>query len=213
MVSKRKYILFIFMVLLLAMIAVWVVKILNGSVPYVDQWTRDLVAQMDETVFYTIARWLTELGSSTFLIPFVIIIALFLWWKYYDWLPPIIFAGGTLGTHLLNQLIKGLVERERPSILIAANAEGHSFPSGHAMISIVCYGLLAYFIAALLKTKRGKIVVHSSLAILIFLIGMSRYVINVHYLTDVVAGFIIGYLCLIALIYIYEGIGRWRSRS
>ncbi|WP_256200821.1 phosphatase PAP2 family protein [Virgibacillus halodenitrificans] len=143
MVSKRKYILFIFMVLLLAMIAVWVVKILNGSVPYVDQWTRDLVAQMDETVFYTIARWLTELGSSTFLIPFVIIIALFLWWKYYDWLPPIIFAGGTLGTHLLNQLIKGLVERERPSILIAANAEGHSFPSGHAMISIVCYGLLA----------------------------------------------------------------------
>ncbi|WP_256200822.1 phosphatase PAP2 family protein [Virgibacillus halodenitrificans] len=72
---------------------------------------------------------------------------------------------------------------------------------------------LSYFIAALLKTKRGKIVVHSSLAILIFLIGMSRYVINVHYLTDVVAGFIIGYLCLIALIYIYEAIAKRRSRS
>src|SRR5699024_9969491 len=109
-----------------------------------------------------------------------------------------------LGTHLLNQLIKFLVERERPSLLEEANAIGYSFPSGHAMISIVCYGLFFYFVSQKIKQKQIRRALQVFTGLLVFLIGISRYVIHVHYMTDVVAGFVIGGLLLTLFIYVYE---------
>nr|WP_280922962.1 phosphatase PAP2 family protein [Virgibacillus litoralis] len=123
-----------------------------------------------------------------------------------------VFGVGTLTSHGLNILIKRLVERERPSILVAANAEGYSFPSGHAMISMVCYGLLAYFITKNLKSAKATFAVQFLFALLIFLIGISRYMINVHYLTDVLAGFIFGFIFLVGLIYLYELIRNRRFK-
>ncbi|WP_240510188.1 phosphatase PAP2 family protein [Virgibacillus profundi] len=211
--KKQYYIILFLLALVLFMIGTWIVKIVSGGVPFVDQWTRDLVEKLDDTYIYTGFRWVTNLGSEPFMVPFTVIAALILWWMFRSWLPALIFAGGTLGSHLLNKLIKALVDRERPSILVSANAEGHSFPSGHAMISMVCYGLLAYFIAKKLTSTKSKLLVQFLLALLIFLIGISRYVINVHYLTDVVAGFIIGFLCLVGLIYLYEWLHKRRTQS
>ncbi|MBU8566919.1 phosphatase PAP2 family protein [Virgibacillus pantothenticus] len=182
----------------------WMYKLMNQTVPYVDQWTRDLVSRLDNTEVYTMFRWITELGSSTFTIPFVIVMAIVFWWLYRNMLPALIFSLGTLFTHYFNVAIKQLVERERPSILIAANAEGHSFPSGHAMISMVCYGLVAFFLSKRLKGAKKKQLVQVFFAGLIVLIGMSRYIINVHYLTDVLAGFFIGFLCLFGFIRLYQ---------
>src|SRR5690625_7248972 len=104
---------------------IWNVKIMAGVVPYVDQWSREFVANIADSTVYLIFRWITELGSKSFLLPFTIIMSLFLWYLFRDWLAGFLFAGGTLGSHLLNTLIKGLVERERPRILLEANAEGY----------------------------------------------------------------------------------------
>lgn len=210
MVNKRNYIILFLFAVMLLMMGIWIVRIISGSVPYVDQWTRDLVARLDDSWIYTFFRAVTEFGSGHFLVPFTIIMALILWWIFKHWLPALIFSGGTLMSHWFNLLIKGIVERDRPSILEAANAEGHSFPSGHAMISMVCYGLLSYFLVKKLTSYRAIFLTQLFFACVIFLIGISRYFINVHYLTDVVSGFFIGFICLIGLIYLYEFIQKER---
>ncbi|SHH05292.1 phosphatase PAP2 family protein [Virgibacillus chiguensis] len=191
----------------------WGYKVANQTMPYIDQWTRDVVERLDDTAIYTAFRWITELGSSSFTIPFVLVMAFVFWWMYRSIIPALIFSLGTLSTHYFNIVIKHLVERDRPSVLVAANAEGHSFPSGHAMISMVCYGLVAYFLSNRLKQKTKKWLIQVFFAGLILLIGMSRYIINVHYLTDVLAGFFIGFLCLIGLVYLYQLTSRQISPS
>lgn len=212
MKRNKKTILFLFF-LMGAVIGIWFFQIMNDRMPYADKFTRGLVGQLENSLLYNPFRMMTNLGSDFFLYPFVIIaaIVLFIWFKH--WLPAVIFAGGTLASHFVNVFIKRIVTRERPSISVEANAEGYSFPSGHAMVSIVCYGLLAYFITKKLKSKAAKLFVQILFSLLIFLIGISRYVINVHYLTDIIAGFFFGSLLLLCSIYLYERINSKRSPS
>ncbi len=212
MKRNQKLGLFLFFIIV-AVIGVWIFQIMNERMPYVDKFTRGLVGQLEGTLLYDLFRMMTNLGSEFFLYPFVVItaIVLFIWFKH--WLPAVIFAGGTLSSHLVNTFIKSIVTRERPSILVEANAEGYSFPSGHAMISIVCYGLIGYFITKKLKSKAAIRIVQILFSLLIFLIGISRYVINVHYLTDIITGLFLGYLLLSGFIYLYERMNTKRSPS
>lgn len=212
MKRNQKLGLFLFFIIV-AVIGVWIFQIMNERMPYVDKFTRGLVGQLEGTLLYDLFRMMTNLGSEFFLYPFVVItaIVLFIWFKH--WLPAVIFAGGTLSSHLVNTFIKSIVTRERPSILVEANAEGYSFPSGHAMISIVCYGLIGYFITKKLKSKAAIWIVQILFSLLIFLIGISRYVINVHYLTDIITGLFLGYLLLSGFIYLYERMNTKRSPS
>lgn len=197
-------------IVLLMVIAVWIFKVMNDEIPLVDQWTRSIVPQVADTPLYTIFRWMTELGSESFVIPFTIIMIGVIAIAFREWLAPLTFGLGVLGSHLLNTLIKRLVARERPSISVLLNAEGHSFPSGHAMVSMVCYGLLAFFLVKKLKNTTVVLFVQFGFALLIFLIGISRFFINVHYLTDIATGFILGYLCLVGIIYLYREINDFK---
>ncbi|WP_246202555.1 phosphatase PAP2 family protein [Virgibacillus doumboii] len=211
--NRRNNTILFSLALVMIIIGIWIVRIAAGQVVYIDRWTRELVEKLDNSNVYTFFRWTTELGSDTFLVPFTIVLALILWWVFRDWLPGFVFGLGTLASHGLNILIKELVERERPSIFLAANAEGYSFPSGHAMVSMVCYGLLSYFLTKKIKSDKATVAVQFLFAMLIFLIGISRYIINVHYLTDVLAGFIFGFIFLVCLIYFYEYMRKFRMES
>ncbi|WP_047986159.1 phosphatase PAP2 family protein [Ornithinibacillus californiensis] len=211
--KKRRIVFTSFSVLVLVIIGIWIMKIVRGEVPYVDQWTRALVATFPDTYIYTFFRGVTNLGSEGFMYPFTAIVAVLLIILFRDWLPGVLFGLGIYVTHQFNKLIKYLVARDRPTILEEANAVGESFPSGHAMVPIVCYGLIAYFLAKKIKSTTIVLFVQIFFALLVFFIGISRYVINVHYLTDVVAGFVFGFICFIALVYLYEWLQRLRTRS
>jgi len=202
----KTYIYFSLVAIIFMILSIWLIKIFNGEMPYVDQWTRSFVHTIAESQLYEFAYWVTKLGSQTFLIPFTIVMGIFLWWLYDDWFPSFIFSGGTLMSYLLNEMIKLIVVRERPSMNVDAHAIGYSFPSGHAMISMVCYGLFIYFLRKKLSSKKINDILLICFSSLIFLIGMSRYIINVHYLTDVFSGFTIGFLLFICFIYLYEWI-------
>ena len=75
-----------------------------------------------------------------------------------------------------------------------------SFPSGHAMASMAFYGLIIYFIDKNMKNEKLKKIISISLSILIFLIGISRIYLGVHYASDVIAGFAISIVYLILYI-------------
>lgn len=190
-------------------ISVWIVELKRGKIPLTDQVTRGLVEGIADTRLYTFFRGITELGSKTFVIPFVIIMMIILWITYKNIIPALIFGIGTLGASMLNRLIKHLIARERPSISKELDALGFSFPSGHAVTSIVCYGLLAYFLSERFPKQKKSIRIISG--ILIVLIGTSRYFINVHYLTDVITGFFVGYLWIWLFIIVNKKVHVGRS--
>ena len=77
---------------------------------------------------------------------------------------------------------------------------GYSFPSGHSMVSFAFYGFLIYLINKNLKNKKIKYPLIALLSLLILLIGISRIYLGVHYVTDVLGGYIIGLIYLIVFI-------------
>src|SRR5690625_3110533 len=107
--KKQLYVFFSFLALFLLIITGWVSRIMKGEIPIVDKMKRNLVESVADSNIYTMARWITELGSESFLIPFTIIMGLILVVIFRDWLPKLFFAGGTLISHLLNMGIKVLV--------------------------------------------------------------------------------------------------------
>lgn len=191
-------------------VGIWIYDVTSGRVPLVDQWTRAFVSIFGSTAYYPFFTFTTHLGSKSFLIPFVIVMAVVLVFLYKRYLQAFMFAFGTLFGWILNHLIKSVVARERPSIDPSLDAIGTSFPSGHAMISFICYSLLLYFLLGRIKGKGLRVSIQIIIPLLILLIGIGRYLINVHYLTDVMAGYFFGYLFVVFWIWFYKEI---RSQS
>lgn len=112
---------------------------------------------------------------------------------------------GTIAT----EQIKELVERPRPPGDPLTTAGGYSFPSGHALNSVVTYGLVA------LATWRSglptwwRTVVVAGLIVLVGLIGLSRIALGVHYPSDVLAGWLAG----VAIVAIVAAITRPRPKA
>ena len=96
------------------------------------------------------------------------------------------------GALLLDPSLKTLVGRVRPIVDVpVASAPGDSFPSGHALGSIVAYGaLLLVFLPAVRRRWRPYAV--GFIGFLIVAIGVTRVALGVHYVSDVIAGWLLG---------------------
>ncbi|MEA5622993.1 phosphatase PAP2 family protein [Nostoc sp. UHCC 0251] len=115
-----------------------------------------------------------------------------------------------VGAILLNCLMKLLFGRARPALWNHIIKVGqHSFPSGHAMVSIVIYGFTSYILAKQFPEWRFQI--YALAVVLIAAIGFSRLYLGVHWLTDVTAGYGAGLLWLIACIISLELQQKYRS--
>lgn len=107
---------------------------------------------------------------------------------------------------ILNSILKNIVERPRPIGYRLIDETGYSFPSGHSMVSSAFYGLIIYFIWKNVKNKKVRNVFCVLLGILIFLIGISRIYLGVHYATDVIGGFLISITYLIIFTITFKAI-------
>ena len=101
---------------------------------------------------------------------------------------------------IINQVLKFIVKRPRPSDLFLIVETGYSFPSGHSMVSLSFYGLLIYFIYKYFKNKKLKIFLITFLSLIIILIGISRVYLGVHFVSDVISGFLLSLSYLIIFI-------------
>lgn len=111
------------------------------------------------------------------------------------WSTLFIWCIGLIGGGLLNMLMKELFQRPRPYFAEPfAIEQSYSFPSAHAMTSLIAYGLLAYFICHWLHSLRARIAVIFVAVNLILWIGISRMTLGVHYFSDVISGFAAGIL-------------------
>ena len=117
----------------------------------------------------------------------------------------IIAAGGAVA---LNNLLKVLFGRARPMLWERVVDVGqYSFPSGHAMISMVIFGTIGYLLSS--KFPLWRIGIISLTILLVTGIGLSRLYLGVHWPTDIVAGYAAGLVWLITCIFSLQ---VWQER-
>lgn len=162
------------------------------------------------TYFFTT---ITVLGNTSVQVAIMVVIAaIFYFKKWY------VEAGYTVFNGLIAAIciisLKNIYQRPRPSITHLVEASGYSFPSGHSMGSMLIMGGLIVVLHRRIQSKTLRILSELLVALLIILIGWSRIYVGVHYLTDVLAGFLLGFGCL-HLFYPFYDKKRfeWRFKS
>jgi len=145
----------------------------------------------DDATLIAVIKAVTFLGSDavlgTVIGAAVAVLALRRQWRLVIYL--LVTGAGAL---VLDPVLKSLMGRLRPVVPHPlAHGTGNSFPSGHALGSIVCYGaiLLIFLPAARGRARTAFITV---IVTLVALIGISRILLGVHYLSDVVGGWAVG---------------------
>lgn len=96
----------------------------------------------------------------------------------------------------LNVLLKQLVQRPRPDGFRLIAETGYSFPSGHSMVAMAFYGLLAWMVWHYERDRFVRWFCVIGFGLVIVLIGVSRIYLGVHYASDVIAGFCVSLIWL-----------------
>lgn len=103
-----------------------------------------------------------------------------------------------LGAEATTWAAKFIVGRPRPVFLPGvASAVSPSFPSAHATGTMAVPGFIAYAVACNLPGRRARFEVAFWTSVAVTLIGLSRLFLNLHYLTDLASGFLVGILWLL----------------
>ena len=96
-----------------------------------------------------------------------------------------------------NLLLKQLINRARPTLEHLVTVKTLSYPSGHAMTAMAFYGFLIYLIFTFKFKKVLKFSIITLLGFLILSIGVSRIYLGVHFPSDIVGGFVAGFIWVV----------------
>lgn len=135
---------------------------------------------------------ITRLGSSAILVPLLMIATAYLlrargavWATFQIW-------AAYLGAVVLYTSAKSLVVRPRPAAdEMITQASGFAYPSGHATQSVAVWGMLALVLARR-HSGHARALMFVPTALIVFLVGFSRIYLGAHWLTDVLAGYLLG---------------------
>ena len=134
----------------------------------------------------------SDLASLKLVVPVSIALMLWLWLKKRFngvLLLFIVFYGGAF----LNSMLKKIIQRPRPvDALIPVG--GYSFPSGHAMSAVIFYSLILILFMHEIKNTKLRYVFLFANILIILMVGLSRIMLKVHHVSDVLGAFVIGLL-------------------
>lgn len=157
-----------------------------------------------------IAHNLTFLGSTLFLLPaYILLVGTLVIFKQKRTALDISIV--TLSSFLMMQVLKQLFHRQRPELPIVKAIHTYSFPSGHSLSAFIFCSILAYLVWKSSWRIVWKWLYTILLSLLAVAIGISRIVLNVHFATDVIAGFCLGIMWVILSFWIIQKINRRRS--
>ena len=165
------------------------VFVVLGAVDPMNTFVYEWLQPLPDRVF----AYVTELGSAQVIVGLSILGSLFWYWRgnrIEAWRLALV----GIGTLLFTQVLKLVYGIDRPLIDASLDATTYSFPSGHASGSLALYGLTAF---VLYRKKQSRVVIFILLC-LVLAVSLSRVILNVHYFSDVLGGWLVA-LTMIAL--------------
>ncbi|KZB92142.1 hypothetical protein A2U94_07570 [Bacillus sp. VT 712] len=186
---RMKYRFILLLLLALMGMFIGVVMTINGPVHGIDAFFLTIATNIHNHELVIRILEVTSFFASK---PMIIILSLLLvgvlGFNKRDTVGAVTVLAFVLSGYLLNNAVKAWIERLRPTL----GVEGYSFPSGHAMLGLMLYGFLLFFIIFYVKNetvRKASIIVFS---LLILFIGVSRFLLAEHYMTDVLGGYLLG---------------------
>lgn len=166
----------------------------HGSIARIDQPALDWSMGHRPAWATTVATWFTQIGGPVVTPVLLLTTMVFLSWRWRTWTPIVLATLAGVGSLAMTIAGKMVVARHRPPLSEAVPPFEHSFsfPSGHAMNAVVVAGVIGY-VSLTRVTKRSTIVLVAVLAAFYAVaMGLSRVYLGHHWLSDVVAGWILG---------------------
>jgi membrane-associated phospholipid phosphatase len=147
--------------------------------------------------------WLTDLGDTKILIGAVVVVGLVEWRRSRSVAPLAFMLTVALGASFANGLLKQIIERDRPDVVaLVPVGDTSSFPSGHSAAAAACWAALALVASRDWRYghRRWAVAVGAGIAVLV---ASTRVLLAAHWLTDVLAGLVVGWAwcLLVALVY------------
>jgi membrane-associated phospholipid phosphatase len=167
-------------------------EVLERETTAMDAAAAAFLQQFSSPQLTAAAQIISVMGSQAVLVLGAVLLGILVWQG--RWGAALTLVLVTAGAQILNDILKELFHRTRPAPVSGfLDAQQFSFPSGHAMVAAAFYFYVAYLAWRLVHGWwRGLVVV--ALVALVLLIGVARIYLQAHYLSDVIAGYLAGFL-------------------
>lgn len=187
-----------------------VVSRVLGSGP-VDRPVLHFIADHRSAWLDSVNRFVTAFGNVWVVLAFAAALGVAARLRRGSWRGLVALAVSAGGGILLVNLAKHAVGRPRPPASLAlVHATGFSFPSGHTVQATVVWGMAAVVLATTASTWTRKVVAWTGVVLVVLGVGASRVYLGAHWLTDVVAGWILGGLWVAAVALVLDPSSRRR---
>jgi undecaprenyl-diphosphatase len=176
-----------------------------------EQAAQNLAAQWKSGGATALFKVFSLLGTSIAILAVTLAAAGWIAWRS-GWSRGLTIVIGVALAYGANTLIKIWFDRVRPAAAWGIEADGASFPSANAMLGTVLFGLIALSVLHAGQVRRGVQITACILCgALVIMLGLSRLYFHVHYITDILAGYMGGIVVISLMMIIIHAIKSKRG--
>lgn len=173
-----------------------------NNLQLIDDSINSFFSSLNSNFLISMSKAIAWLFEPVIVIIYALIISLMLFIKKFK-KDSVIFSVSMLAGGVFMYTIKEIIQRARPENMLVSET-GSSFPSGHALISLIFFSFFIYFTLKNIKSRKIKITISIISMLLILIVGLSRLVLNVHFFSDVLGGWLLGLFIILASVSIKQ---------
>ena len=186
-------------------------EVLESDTLRFDDHVRVLVHAESSPYLTQIMILATKIGSTAPVVMFALL-ALTTFWLRNRTRDAIVFAVTIVGATVVTYVLKLDFHRARPMPYFGlASPNSFSFPSGHSLVAICFYGMLAHLISSRIRSRAIRLGIWIFAILMVLLIGFSRIYLGVHYASDVIAAYAAGAVWILAVVLVEPLIRRSKA--
>jgi undecaprenyl-diphosphatase len=207
---------FVVVSLVLAAAGIWIFaelteEVVDGGAHQVDEAILLWINQHSNSRLDRLSLQITAVGNGGAVVVLTLVASAFLWVARQR-LAILLLISGVLGADIVNRVLKTTFDRPRPELFVLETPFSRplsaSFPSGHATGAVAFYLVLAYLLGRLGGKGWFRVVANGLAVALVLAIGASRMYLGVHYPSDVLAGWLIGFIWVTLCILGFQALSR-----
>lgn len=157
---------------------------------HMDVWVSRLAVSAQTASGLTFSKLISDIFSPTTLAFGSVILLVWALWRRYKFDALVIFLTYPIGT-ISGYILKAVIARERPYLMLIPS-HGFSFPSGHATAAAIFFSVVIYLAFKYIRNSIWREIAISACILMAITVALARVYMNVHWLTDVVAGLALG---------------------